>query len=165
LAINNFTEGMFVRLLSETSLVSANFASWQYVSFYARSIYEFSLTYCRLVQTQGRNIRTYADYLTQRAQSYSSTKVDYVRKGEGRLKNLTIDKGLLREAESVQEQIRALLRCDVGSWSTLAEDSTDTCSFSTRMNPKMRLHSQLFVFWPWIFLHYFMSWTKELLVY
>jgi hypothetical protein len=27
LAINNFTEGMFVRLLSETSLVSANFAS------------------------------------------------------------------------------------------------------------------------------------------
>lgn len=98
------------------------------------------------MQTQGRNIRTYADYLTQRAQSYSSTKVDYVRKGEGRLKNLTIDKGLLREAESVQEQIRALLRCDVGSWSTLAEDSTDTCSFSTRMNPKMRLHSQLFVF-------------------
>jgi hypothetical protein len=31
------------------------------------------------------------------------------------LKTLSIDKGLLRETESVQEQIRALLRCDVGS--------------------------------------------------
>jgi hypothetical protein len=39
--------------------------------------------------------------------------VDYVRGGEGRLKRLSIDKGLLREAESVQEQIRYLLKCQV----------------------------------------------------
>jgi hypothetical protein len=65
------------------------------------------------VQTQGRNIRTYAEYLVQRATSYGATKTDYVRAGEGRLKKLSVDKGLLRETESIQEQIRALLRCDV----------------------------------------------------
>ncbi|KAL5119545.1 hypothetical protein ACEQ8H_002610 [Pleosporales sp. CAS-2024a] len=63
------------------------------------------------VQTQGHNIRTYSEYLLRRAVEYGSTKVDYVRGGEGRLKRLTIEKGLLREAESVQEQIRYLLRC------------------------------------------------------
>ncbi|EUC47842.1 hypothetical protein COCMIDRAFT_34584 [Bipolaris oryzae ATCC 44560] len=63
------------------------------------------------VQTQGHNIRTYSEYLLRRAIEYGSTKVDYVRGGEGRLKRLTIEKGLLREAESVQDQIRALLKC------------------------------------------------------
>ncbi|KAF2837055.1 ANTH-domain-containing protein [Patellaria atrata CBS 101060] len=64
------------------------------------------------VQTQGRNIRAYAEYLVQRSVSYGQTKVDYVRDGERRLKRLTIDKGLLRETESIQDQIRALIRCD-----------------------------------------------------
>lgn len=63
------------------------------------------------VQTQGHNIRTYSEYLLRRAIEYGSTKVDYVRGGEGRLKRLTVEKGLLREAESVQDQIRALLKC------------------------------------------------------
>jgi hypothetical protein len=65
------------------------------------------------VQTQGHNIKTYAEYLLRRAIEYGATKVDYVRGGEGRLKRLNIDKGLLREAESVQEQIRYLLKCQV----------------------------------------------------
>lgn len=65
------------------------------------------------MQTQGHNIRTYSEYLLRRAIEYGATKVDYVRGGEGRLKRLTIDKGLLREAESVQEQIRYLLKCQV----------------------------------------------------
>lgn len=65
------------------------------------------------VQTQGHNIRTYAEYLLTRAVEYGSTRVDYVRGGEGRLKRLSVDKGLLREAESVQEQIRYLLKCEV----------------------------------------------------
>jgi hypothetical protein len=65
------------------------------------------------VQTQGRNIQTYAEYLLQRAIEYGATKVDYVRGGEGRLKRLNIEKGLLREAESVQSQIRYLLKCEV----------------------------------------------------
>jgi hypothetical protein len=64
------------------------------------------------VQTQGHNIRTYSEYLLRRAVEYGTTRVDYVR-GEGRLKRLSIDKGLLREAESVQEQIRHLLKCQV----------------------------------------------------
>lgn len=65
------------------------------------------------VQTQGRNIRTYSEYLLERAVQYGSTKVDYVRGGEGRLKRLTVDKGLLRETESVQTQIKMLLRCEL----------------------------------------------------
>jgi hypothetical protein len=65
------------------------------------------------VQTQGHNIRTYTEYLLRRAIEYGATKVDYVRGGEGRLKRLTIEKGLLREAESAQEQIRYLLKCQV----------------------------------------------------
>jgi hypothetical protein len=69
-----------------------------------------------IVQVQGKNIIAYAEYLVQRATAYGSTKVDYVRAGEGRLKKLTVDKGLLRETESVQDQIRALLKCDVGTY-------------------------------------------------
>ena len=68
-----------------------------------------------IVQTQGRNIRSYDDYLIQRATCFSSTKVDFVRRGEKRLKSLSVEKGLLRETESVQEQIKALLKCDVSS--------------------------------------------------
>lgn len=65
------------------------------------------------MQTQGHNIRTYTEYLRRRAIEYGATKVDYVRGGEGRLKRLTVEKGLLREAESVQEQINNLLKCQV----------------------------------------------------
>ena len=65
------------------------------------------------VQTQGRNIRNYSTYLIERARSFSKAKIDYVREGTGRLKRLTIDKGLLRETETVQEQIQALIGCDV----------------------------------------------------
>ena len=66
------------------------------------------------VQTQGRNIRHYSDYLTARATGYQKTKVDYVLNAEGRLKRLTVDKGLLRETECVQRQIHTLVKCDVG---------------------------------------------------
>lgn len=64
------------------------------------------------VQTQGHNIKTYAEYLLVRAKEYHHTKVDYVRGGEGRLKRLNIEKGLLRETESVQRQVEYLLRCE-----------------------------------------------------
>jgi hypothetical protein len=70
-----------------------------------------ALTLRAIVQTQGHNIRTYSEYLLRRAIEYGATKVDYVRGGEGRLKRLTVEKGLLREAESVQDQIRSLLKC------------------------------------------------------
>ncbi|KAF2211621.1 hypothetical protein CERZMDRAFT_43190 [Cercospora zeae-maydis SCOH1-5] len=64
------------------------------------------------VQTQGQNIRVYSEYLLARALAYERTRCDYVRAGEGRMKRLTVDKGLLREAEVVQSQIAALVRCD-----------------------------------------------------
>jgi hypothetical protein len=73
------------------------------------------IKYIAIVQVQGKNIIAYAEYLVQRAAAYGGTKVDYVRAGEGRLKKLTVDKGLLRETESVQDQIRALLKCDVSA--------------------------------------------------
>ncbi|MCJ1385402.1 hypothetical protein MMC17_008525 [Xylographa soralifera] len=65
------------------------------------------------VQEQGGNIRHYYNYILSRAKSYRDTKLDWVREGPGRLKRQTIDKGLLRETESVQKQIAALLKCDI----------------------------------------------------
>lgn len=50
-----------------------------------------------------------------RAKAFDATKTDYVRSGPGRLKRLSVDKGLLRETEFVQKQIRALLRCEVSA--------------------------------------------------
>ena len=70
-------------------------------------------------QTQGRNIRHYTNYLTERARSFRETKFDFVRGVEGKLDQLSVDKGLLRETEAVQHQITALLKCDVCSKSRL----------------------------------------------
>ena len=64
------------------------------------------------VQTQGQNIRVYSEYLLSRAKAFEQSKCDYVRAGEGRMKRLTVDKGLLRETELVQDQVRALVKCD-----------------------------------------------------
>ncbi|KUI70614.1 hypothetical protein VM1G_05775 [Cytospora mali] len=64
-------------------------------------------------QTQGRNIRHYANYLSERARAYRDTKIDWVRGKENRLEKLSVEKGLLRETEAVQNQLRALLDCDV----------------------------------------------------
>jgi hypothetical protein len=65
------------------------------------------------VQTQGHNIKSYSEYLLVRAQAFEKTKCDHVRSGEGRMKKLTVDKGLLRETEVVQYQIKALVKCDL----------------------------------------------------
>ncbi|THC98901.1 hypothetical protein EYZ11_001614 [Aspergillus tanneri] len=64
-------------------------------------------------QSQGYNIRRYSDYLIARANAFEATKTDYVRSGQGRMRRLTVEKGLLRETEIVQKQIRALLLCDL----------------------------------------------------
>ncbi|TDZ68152.1 ENTH domain-containing protein [Colletotrichum trifolii] len=64
-------------------------------------------------QTQGRNIRHYANYLSARSKAFRETKCDWVRTKESRLEKLTVDKGLLRETEILQHQITALLKCDV----------------------------------------------------
>ncbi|CAG7924638.1 unnamed protein product [Penicillium olsonii] len=64
-------------------------------------------------QSQGHNIRRYAEYLITRAKAFEATKTDHVRSGPGRLKRIGVDKGLLRETEIVQKQIRVLLRCEL----------------------------------------------------
>ncbi len=65
------------------------------------------------VQTQGVNIKRYSEYLLERVRGYRNCRTDFVKSGVGMMKRLTIEKGLLRQTESVQEQIRALVRCDV----------------------------------------------------
>lgn len=68
------------------------------------------------VQTQGRNIRHYTNYLSERARAYRDTKCDFVRSAERRLEKMSVDKGLLRETEAVQHQITSLLKCDVSKY-------------------------------------------------
>jgi hypothetical protein len=89
------------------------------------------------VQVQGKNIIAYAEYLVQRAIAYGATKVDYVRAGEGRLKKLTVDKGLLRETESVQDQIRALLKCDVSAYGEPFPVHSTLIDLCYRLPPKL----------------------------
>ncbi len=49
----------------------------------------------------------------KRVQAYRNTKIDFVKSGAGHMRRLTVDKGLLRQTEIVQDQIQALLRCEV----------------------------------------------------
>ncbi|RMD44333.1 hypothetical protein DV735_g830, partial [Chaetothyriales sp. CBS 134920] len=64
------------------------------------------------MQTQGINIRRYSEYLLERVKAYRDCKTDFVQSGVGRMKALTVERGLLRQTESVQDQVRALVRCD-----------------------------------------------------
>lgn len=68
-----------------------------------------------LSNPQAIALSRYSRYLYTRAVQFGKTKVDYVRfehkNGGGRLKDLSVEKGLLRECDSVYQQIEALLRC------------------------------------------------------
>lgn len=66
-----------------------------------------------------RYVLKYAKYLQTRVRHFAETHIDYVRDERvnnltnqlgGRLRNLPVEKGLLRECESVQTQIDALLK-------------------------------------------------------
>lgn len=65
------------------------------------------------VQTQGHNIRRYSEYLLARAQAFEAAKCDFVANGQEHVKGLTVDKGLLRETEIIQVQVRALAKCNM----------------------------------------------------
>ena len=65
------------------------------------------------VQTQGLNISRYSEFLLCLSEAFTCSHCYYVRSGEGRMKRLTVDKGLLRETELIQDQIRALVKCDL----------------------------------------------------
>lgn len=97
------------RVMAFSSYTDGWFRTWAFLFFGTNS----QLTHELKVQTQGRNIRTYSSYLVERARSYGKTKQDYVGAASSRLKRLSVDKGLLRETESVQEIIGSLVKCDV----------------------------------------------------
>ncbi|KTW25763.1 hypothetical protein T552_03376 [Pneumocystis carinii B80] len=68
------------------------------------------------ISQQSKNIQNYGLYLQERIQGFKDVQVDYVyaksnKMVEGRLRRLTVAKGLLREVEIVQRQIDALLCC------------------------------------------------------
>ncbi|TVY87382.1 ENTH domain-containing protein, partial [Lachnellula willkommii] len=106
LAISSFSDGVYSkagRVKGEDLAKSASLAG---------IIFKTVLTVYK-VQTQGRNIRHYTNYLSERARAYRDTKCDFVRSAESRLEKMSVDKGLLRETEAVQHQITSLLKCDV----------------------------------------------------
>ncbi|BFZ55401.1 hypothetical protein PYCC9005_002442 [Savitreella phatthalungensis] len=65
----------------------------------------------------GRSIHNYGGYLQQRARSFAAIQQDYAKgrsdrsKASGRLRKLSVEKGLLRETEHVQKMISSLVRC------------------------------------------------------
>lgn len=73
-------------------------------------------TGCSPMSDQGRNINDYGSYLTMRVKAFANVKLDYVKakadpEGQGRLRKLTVEKGLLRETEMVQNLIGPLIKC------------------------------------------------------
>ena len=49
----------------------------------------------------------------ERVIGYRDVRTDFVKAGAGKMKRLTVDKGLLRLTEAVQMQIESLVQCDV----------------------------------------------------
>ena len=94
------------------------------------------------VQIQGTNIRHYYNYVLARAKAYRDTKIDWVREGQGRLKRQSVDKGLLRETESVQNQIANLLRCDVGIIPPNMDGIAMLTKFFSSSVPKRKMKSR-----------------------
>jgi phosphatidylinositol-binding clathrin assembly protein len=63
---------------------------------------------------QYKNIHSYAIYLEEKVAVYRELKVDFTKvtkEGGGRLKQLTVAKGLLREVNTLQRQLGTLLNC------------------------------------------------------
>ncbi|KAK9249237.1 ANTH domain-containing protein [Lipomyces tetrasporus] len=101
----------------------------EYLSHHARML-DCSQMSSGAAARYGDTIMRYSKYLQDRVRQYASTKIDYVRHKkdnptQGRLRSLSVDKGLLREVESVQSQIRYLLRCRF-----LPNDVTDDISLT-----------------------------------
>ncbi|EEH04589.1 ENTH domain-containing protein [Histoplasma capsulatum G186AR] len=83
------------------------------LKFLAQNPRVLTVTSISEVQAQGFNIWKYSEYLVSRATAFGETKTDFVRGGQGRLKRLTVSKGLLRETEIVQKQIHTLVKCNL----------------------------------------------------
>lgn len=66
-------------------------------------------------EVQTKNIHSYAIYLEEKVAVYRELKIDFIKatseEGIGRLRKLTVAKGLLREVKILQRQLAALLNC------------------------------------------------------
>ncbi|EGW30709.1 uncharacterized protein SPAPADRAFT_142685 [Spathaspora passalidarum NRRL Y-27907] len=94
----------------------------KYLSHKAQNMLNLSQTSLSMNSSFSSDVRfimKYSKYLLTRVKQYEATGIDYVRDERsnnstnqqgGRLRTLSIDKGLLREVESVQKQIDALLK-------------------------------------------------------
>lgn len=92
-------------------------------------------------QTEGRDIRHYANYLSERARAYRETKIDWVRDKSNRLDSLSVDKGLLRQTGIVQRQLAALLKCDM--METEPENDITICIFRLLVADLLKLFQAL----------------------
>ncbi|EPY50706.1 ENTH/VHS domain-containing protein [Schizosaccharomyces cryophilus OY26] len=63
--------------------------------------------------TQGQNIYNYSRFLSERVKQYGRLGFDYAQASDGakKLKQLTVDNGLMRHVEGIQSQLRRLLKC------------------------------------------------------
>ncbi|KIV98297.1 uncharacterized protein PV09_09857, partial [Verruconis gallopava] len=65
------------------------------------------------VKRKDQNLKTYVEYLTQRAKSYSISKIDPIRADSGHLAAFGIGYEMLQEIVSIQDMISTLLACGV----------------------------------------------------
>ncbi|WBW71831.1 ENTH/VHS domain protein [Schizosaccharomyces osmophilus] len=64
--------------------------------------------------TQGQNIYNYSRFLSERVKQYGRLGFDYAQAGDAtkkKLKQLTVDKGLMRHIDGIQSQLKRLLKC------------------------------------------------------
>ncbi|EPX72379.1 ENTH/VHS domain-containing protein [Schizosaccharomyces octosporus yFS286] len=64
--------------------------------------------------TQGQNIYNYSRFLSERVRQYGRLGFDYAQAGDAtkkKLKQLTVEKGLIRHIDGIQSQLKRLLRC------------------------------------------------------
>ncbi|ODV57942.1 ANTH-domain-containing protein [Ascoidea rubescens DSM 1968] len=102
-----------------------------------------------------KNLRKYSNYLITRSKQFQLTRIDYVRDERlnnntlhnnpnvgGRLRNLSIEKGILSEVESVEKQIDSLLKCTFKEFEISSNEILLT-SFKLLVNDLLSLYQSL----------------------
>jgi len=118
------------------------------LKYLSNHLHFFDLNQIRQIGSpDGKQLLRYSKYLAVRSKQYGNVAIDYVRdeqvnkKEGGRLRNLSIDKGLLREVESVEKQIRALVNCKFNE-ADINNDIVLTC-FRMLVNDLLCLYQSL----------------------
>ncbi len=117
------------------------------LKYLATHLHFFDLNQIKQIGSpDSKQLLRYAKYLAVKSKQYGNVGIDYVKDEQtkndgGRLRNLSIDKGLLREVESVEKQIRALVNCKF-SEADINNDVVLTC-FRMLVNDLLRLYQSL----------------------